>query len=53
MQRHAAGLGWLGRRLWGLWPDRNPLRRKCDRAEAVILAWAGFSAWPGGFAALR
>jgi hypothetical protein len=22
----------------GLWPDRNPLRRACDRAEAAILA---------------
>jgi hypothetical protein len=39
MKRHAApGLGWLRRRLWGLWPDRNPLRRRYDRAEAAILA---------------
>jgi hypothetical protein len=30
--------GWLRRRLWGLWPDRNPLRRRCDRAEAAIVA---------------
>ena len=30
--------GWLRRRLWGLWPDRNPLRRGCDRVEAAILA---------------
>ena len=29
---------WLRRRLWGLWPDRNPLRRRCDRVEAAILA---------------
>jgi hypothetical protein len=29
---------WARRRLWGLWPDRNPLRRRCDRAEAAILA---------------
>jgi hypothetical protein len=39
MKRHAAPcLRWLRRRLWGLWPGRNPLRRRCDRAEAVILA---------------
>jgi hypothetical protein len=39
MKRHAARSSrWLRRRLWGLWPDRNPLRRRCDRAEAVILA---------------
>lgn len=30
--------GWMRRRLWRLWPDRNPLRRRCDRLEAVILA---------------
>jgi hypothetical protein len=24
--------------LRGLWPDRNPLRRRCDRAEAAIFA---------------
>lgn len=29
---------WLRRRLWRLWPDRNPLRRRCDRVEAKILA---------------
>jgi hypothetical protein len=29
---------WLRRRLWALWPDRNPLRRRCDRVEAAILA---------------
>lgn len=29
---------WVRRRLWGLWPDRNPLRRRCDRVEAAILA---------------
>jgi hypothetical protein len=39
MKRRAARyMGWLRRRLWGLWPGRNPLRRRCDRAEAVILA---------------
>jgi hypothetical protein len=34
--RRRAGLcpGWLR----GFWPDRNPLRRRCDRAEAVILS---------------
>jgi hypothetical protein len=27
-------------RCWlrGLWPDRNPLRRACDRAEAAVVA---------------
>ena len=25
------------RRIRWLWPDRNPLRRRCDRAEAVIM----------------
>jgi hypothetical protein len=30
--------GWVRRRLWRLWPDRNPLRRRCDRVEAAILA---------------
>jgi hypothetical protein len=29
---------WARRRLWGLWPDRNPLRRRCDWVEAVIVA---------------
>jgi hypothetical protein len=29
---------WVRRRLWGLWPDRNPLRRRCDRVEAAIVA---------------
>ena len=37
---------WLRRLARGLWPDRNPLRRRCDRAEAVIVAGllAGFLA---------
>ena len=26
---------WL-RRVRGWWPDRNPLRRRCDRAEAAL-----------------
>jgi hypothetical protein len=30
--------GWARRRLWGLWPDRNPLRRRGDRVEAAIVA---------------
>jgi len=39
MKQHAARyVGWLRRWLRGLWPGRNPLRRRCDRAEAVILA---------------
>jgi hypothetical protein len=29
---------WVRRRRWGLWPDRNPLRRRCDRVEAAIVA---------------
>jgi hypothetical protein len=34
MRRHTARYrGWLR----GFWPDRNPLRRRCDRAEALIL----------------
>lgn len=24
--------------MWGLWPGHNPLRRRCDRVEGVILA---------------
>lgn len=28
----------LGRLTRGLWPDHNPLRRPCDRAEAAIVA---------------
>lgn len=39
MKRHASRhVEWLRRRLWGLWPGRNPLRRRCDRVEAVIFA---------------
>jgi hypothetical protein len=38
MRRQAAPRrAWLRRRGW-LWPDRNPLRRGCDRAEALISA---------------
>ena len=29
---------WLGREVRGLWPDHNPLRRRCDRAGAAIAA---------------
>ena len=32
------GIARLARALRGLWPDRNPLRRGIDRAEAGILA---------------
>jgi len=39
MKQHAARyVAWLRRWLWGLWPGRNPLRRRCDCAEAVILS---------------
>ena len=34
----AAQVTWLGRVTRLLWPDRNPLRRTVDRAEAVIMA---------------
>jgi hypothetical protein len=29
---------WVARAVRGLWPDRNPLRRTIDRAEAVVAA---------------
>ena len=41
MNRGAAATARLPRprsRLRWLWPDRNPLRRGCDRAEAAIMA---------------
>ena len=31
-------LVWLARLVRGLWPDRNPLRRRCDRAEGAVVA---------------
>ena len=37
-REHLPGTSWLGRLLRGLRPDRNPLRRRTDRAEAVVLA---------------
>jgi len=37
-QGHTSGTCWLIRLLRGLRPDRNPLRRGSDRAEALILA---------------
>jgi hypothetical protein len=37
-QGHLPGTSWLARLLRGLRPDRNPLRRGCDRAETVVLA---------------
>jgi len=36
MRWHAVARRWL-RRVRGWWPDRNPLRRRCDRAEAAIV----------------
>src|SRR5262249_56379018 len=33
---HTGARGGLGR-AGGWWPDRNPLRRRCDRAEAAIV----------------
>lgn len=39
MTRHLnPGGTWLGRAARGLWPDHNPLRRRCDRAGAAIAA---------------
>jgi hypothetical protein len=37
-REHKLGTCWLVRLLRGLRPDRNPLRRRSDRAEAVVLA---------------
>jgi hypothetical protein len=36
MRWHAVARRWL-RRGRGWWPDRNPLRRRCDRAEAALV----------------
>jgi len=36
MRWPAVAQRWL-RRVRGWWPDRNPLRRRCDRAEAAIV----------------
>src|SRR5215471_21772456 len=36
MRWHAVARRWL-RRVRGWWPDRNPLHRCCDRAEAAIV----------------
>ena len=36
--RLAVAAAWAVRVVRGLWPDRNPLRRTIDRAEAVVVA---------------
>jgi len=36
MRWQAVARRWL-RRVRGWWPDRNPLRRRCDRAEAALI----------------
>jgi hypothetical protein len=36
--RSAVVAAWAARALRGLWPDRNPLRRTIDRAEAAVVA---------------
>jgi len=36
MRGQAVALRWL-RGVRGWWPDRNPLRRRCDRAEAALV----------------
>jgi hypothetical protein len=40
IQDEAVGViaAWAVRAVRGLWPDRNPLRRTVDRAEAVVVA---------------
>jgi len=38
MNKHAPGNGWLARSARGCRFDRNPLRRRSDRAETAILA---------------
>jgi hypothetical protein len=37
-RRREPGVSWLGRFVRGWLPDRNPLRRPCDRAETAVLA---------------
>src|SRR5215469_311228 len=36
MRWQAVAWRWLGG-VRGWWPDRNPLRRRCDRAEAALV----------------
>ena len=36
MRGHTMAWRWL-RGVRGWWPDRNPLRRRCDRAEAALV----------------
>jgi hypothetical protein len=38
MRRRAAGPAWPAPPVRRLWPDRNPLRRAADRAEAAVAA---------------
>jgi hypothetical protein len=40
IQDEAVGViaAWAVRAVRGLWPNRNPLRRTVDRAEAVVVA---------------
>src|SRR5262249_53994586 len=45
MRWQTVALRWL-RGVRGWWPDRNPLRRRCDRAEAALV-----TAWVAGFGA--
>jgi hypothetical protein len=37
MRGQAVAWRWWLRRVRGWWPDRNPLRRRCDRAEAALV----------------
>jgi hypothetical protein len=38
MEKHDARTRTPPARLkWWLWPDRNPLRRRCDRAEVLVM----------------
>ena len=38
IRRPEARITWLSRQVRGLRPDRNPLRRRCDRVEAAVVA---------------
>jgi hypothetical protein len=44
---------WLCRAIRGLWPDRNPLRRRTDRLEVYLLGGLLVAATAGGPFAVR
>lgn len=45
---HARSMTRAARAVRGLWPDHNPLRRACDRAEAGIIAGLALAFLAGG-----